>query len=156
MLKIKLSIFQIFIALLFILVITVIIANKNSKTFSEGYTSSSTLPAVLQSIIVNQYSPTKIIIPLNDDSFFDESNGNIIITDAVNYDNSTIKNMVVIDRTGRYTNYSVENTISAPNMIPITTVMTEQYTSWMFPSEANMKIGKSKMDYQIEIGRAHV
>ena len=156
----KLNIFQIFITILFLFILTIIIyenfvkPGKNYENFENRTLSDS--------MYLYEYSSDNKVTPLNETIYFDEKNGNIIFTNGIGYGSK----MVVVGRDGKYSEFNVSVTdqnnkplygsgssksgsgsgfgsgsgsgavVSSAN-IPVN--MTSSYASWIFPV-ANQKL----------------
>jgi hypothetical protein len=156
----KLNIFQIFITILFLFILTIIIyenfvkPNKNVENFEPNTLNDS--------MYLYEYSSKHKVTPLNETIYFDEKNGNLIFTNGIGYGSK----MIVVGRDGNYSEFGVSLTdnnnkpiftsgsgsgsgsgvksssasgsaVEAAAKIPLN--MTSSYTSWIFPV-ANQKL----------------
>jgi hypothetical protein len=147
MLSIKLTPFILFLIILLVLVISVIFGNKFMN--KEGFIAFQGNKKPIDTVWISQYSTTKTVYKLDDNMFFDQTNGNLIELDAAalsgsNYDNCgvTIKNVLVTTRDNQGTVvYPSDLSINGQSVIPQDTsasfvkTMTPTSTPWMYPSQ---------------------
>lgn len=146
--------FQIFLTILFILVLSIIIINffiKSQQVKTENFQG---LISSNKSVLMPQYSQKNTLIALDYNIFFDELNGNVVISsvDFVSLqNNSYISNdvkYIVINRNG---NYSMFDSIpsSSSNIQPAPTTVSSSYTSWIFPNKMNINLNDFTLNCQI-------
>lgn len=167
MLSIKLTPFILFLIILIVLVISIILGNRasfgkasfGSGSFGSGSFGSASFGSAivgkegfiayggdkrpLNKVWVDQYSTSKTVYKLQDNIFFDSTNGNLIELDAAaltetNYDNtgSTIKNVLITPR-------NTKNTVivAATPGTPVDTepskidTIAESFDYWVYPSK---------------------
>jgi len=162
MLSIKLTPFILFLIILIVLVISIILGNRasfgsasfgsasfGSTSFGstivdkEGFIAYGGDKRPLNKVWVDQYSTSKTVYKLQDNIFFDSTNGNLIELDAAaltetNYDNtgSTIKNVLITPR-------NTKNTVvvAATPGTPVDTepskidTIAESFDYWVYPSK---------------------
>jgi len=139
---IKMSPFMIFLIILVILVILVVLYNSFSN--KEGLINFRRNTNELDTAFIDMYSPTKSVIKLYDNLFFDNKNGNLI---EIVEENSTTKDLVsiyVTNREGVFTKYvnSPFLEIQESN----TPNVSSSYSSWVYVTK-NDNTGRYSVMY---------
>jgi hypothetical protein len=114
MLSIKLTPFILFLLILVVLVISIIFGNWFSR--KEGFISFAGNKKSLEKVSIPHYSTSKPVYKLDDNLFFDYTNGNLIELDAAalsgtTYDSTgvTIKNVLITSRNSGQTSVIAVN-----------------------------------------------
>jgi len=158
MIQIKFTPFILFLILLIVLVISILLGNRfMDRHFNkEGFIAFAQNKNPIEEVFIPQYSSTKHVNKLDDNLFFDLSNGNLIDLDAsaisgTNYDSigTTINNVYVTERDGRDTIiyhinnsnlFNFDNPNQANNVVKQDTPsskinsMFSSYSTWLYNS----------------------
>lgn len=123
---------MIFLIILVILVILVVLYNSfsNKSLNKEGLINFRKNSNELDSVFIDMYSPTKSVIKLHDNLFFDNKNGNLI---EIFEEDSTTKDLIsiyVTTREGLFTKYMNEPFLEIEES-DISTV-SSSYSSWVY------------------------
>lgn len=128
---------MIFLIILVILVILVVLYNSfsNKSLNKEGLINFRKNSNELDSVFIDMYSPTKSVIKLHDNLFFDNKNGNLI---EIFEEDSTTKDLIsiyVTTREGLFTKYMNEPFLEIEES-DISTV-SSSYSSWVYVTKNN-------------------
>ena len=149
--------FQIFLTILFILVLSIIIINFFNTTQDikkETFVNYTNTDSYLDSMIIPQYSSKNVVTPITNNMFFDASNGNVIAINLFSTQQKYIQNdhyynqFIIIDRNGNYNLFN--STPSTNSNVPIMpTTITSSYKSWTFPNNMNNEQKEFMLNCQI-------
>jgi hypothetical protein len=149
--KIKMDTFQIFLTILFILVLSIIIINFFNTTQDikkETFVNYANTDSNLYNIIIPQYSSKNVVTAITANIYFDESNGNVIIVNNLFNNLQNDDQFIIIDRNGNYNLFN--STPSTNSNVPIMpTTITSSYKSWIFPNNMNNVPKEFMLHYQI-------